>query len=168
MRRSGRRPDLPVAPGERVLAWAVGETVAVVGTREALYLQGRSPGAGGPQRIPWERVESAGWDAERSLLRVREVAAWGEEQPEHRVQLDTPVRLLQLVRERVSATVVVERHVPVEGRRGLRVIARRAPTGPRPVTWWFEYDEGIDPEDPAVREAADAALADAQNDVGTA
>jgi len=35
------------------------------------------------------------------------------------------------------------------------------------VRWLFEYDEGVDPDDPAVREAADAALAAARTEVGT-
>ena len=32
----------------------------------------------------------------------------------------------------------------------MRVIARRAPQGDRPLQWVYEYDEGIDPEDPFV------------------
>jgi hypothetical protein len=46
------------------------------------------------------------------------------------------------------------------------VIARRAPRGDRPIAWFFEYDQGIDPTDPAVREAARAALASARDEVG--
>ena len=75
----------------------------------------------------------------------------------HRLVLVQPTLLLQLVRERVTATVVLQRHVPIAGRRGLRVIARRAPGGDRAVTWVYEFDEGVDPADPAVRAAADAA-----------
>jgi hypothetical protein len=164
VRRRQRRPDVGVASGERVLAWAATGAGVVAGTREALYLPGDAPPA--VLRVPWEQVETADWDAERSQLRVREVGTWGERRPEHLVTLAAPVRLLQLVRERVSATVVVQRHVPVTGRRGLRVIARRAPAGDRPVTWMFEYDEGVDPDDPLVREAAESALAQAMQDVG--
>ena len=60
-----------------------------------------------------------------------------------------------MVRERVTATVVLQRHVAVEGSRGVRVIARRAPSGRREVSWLFEYDEGIDPADPFVAHAAE-------------
>ena len=63
------------------------------------------------------------------MLRVSEVGAWGEPRPEHRFVIDEPGRLLELVRERVTASVVLQRHVPVDGRRGVRVIARRAPGG---------------------------------------
>ena len=59
--------------------------------------------------------------------------------------------MLELVRERVTASVVLQRHVAVSGRRGLRVIARRAPRGNAPVDWFFEYDAGVDPDDAEVR-----------------
>ena len=34
------------------------------------------------------------------------------------------------------------------------------------VTWIYEYDAGIDPADPDVRAAAEAALAQARDEVG--
>ncbi|MGZ4465047.1 MAG: hypothetical protein ACXVW1_09035 [Nocardioides sp.] len=153
------RPPVEVAPGERVLAWAetaTGEVVA--GTRDALYVAG--------VRVPWEQVEAADWDRDTSVLRVSEVGSWGAVRPEHALALDEPGLLLELVRERVTASVVLQRHVPLDGRRGLRVIARRAPRGDRPVRWVYEYDEGIDPDDPAVRRAAEEALAAARDEVG--
>jgi hypothetical protein len=62
--------------------------------------------------------------------------------------------------------VLHQRHVPVTGRRGLRVIARRAPSGSAPVQWVYEYDEGVDPDDPEVRRTAAAALAQAREQLG--
>jgi len=88
--------------------------------------------------------------------------------PEHVLDVEEPGRLLELVRERVTASVVLQRHVPLEGRRGVRVIARRAPRGDRPVEWLYEYDEGIDPDDPAVRFEAERALAAARDELGPA
>jgi hypothetical protein len=82
------------------------------------------------------------------------------------LDLDEPGRVLELVRERVTASIVLQRHVPVEGRRGLRVIARRAPRGDQPLLWLFEYDEGIDPADPDVARLAEEALEVARQDVG--
>ncbi len=157
------RPDLPVAPGERLLAWAVAADGRVVGgTRDAVYV---------PERIPWEQVEAADWDSETDTLRVSEVGTWGHRRPVHLLVLAEPDRLLQLVRERVTASVVLQRHVPVDGRRGLRVIARRPPSGRgrlTEVTWVYEFDEGVDPDDPAVRRLAEDALAAARADVGLA
>jgi hypothetical protein len=155
----GRRPDVEVSPGERVLAWTettAGEVLA--GTREALYLPG--------VRLAWEDVEAADWDRDTGLFRVAEVGRWGQRRPEHRYAIDEPRRLLELVRERVTASVLLVRHVPIDGRRGLRVIARRAPGGDRGVRWVYEYDAGIDPDDPTVRLAAEAALEAARDEVG--
>ena len=61
-----------------------------------------------------------------------------------------PQALLQLVRERVSASVVLQRGRIVEGKRGLKVIGRRSPAG-GPIRWMFEYDDGLDPDDPGLR-----------------
>ena len=80
--------------------------------------------------------------------------------------LTDPGRLVELVRERVTTTVVLQRHVPIRGSRGVRVIARRAATGARELTWLFEYDQGIDPDDPFVEHAAQEALAAARGEVG--
>jgi hypothetical protein len=157
--RLSRRPSIPVAPGERVLAWtsaATGEVIA--GTREALYLDGA--------RLAWEDVESAHWDRDSEQLRVTEVGRWGETRVQHRYQIADPGRMLELLRERVTASVVLVRHVPIQGRRGVRVIARRPPAGDRGLRWVYEYDEGVDPDDPAVRAAAEAALASAREEVG--
>jgi hypothetical protein len=162
MRLPNRRPSIELAAGESELARADSETGLAVGTRDALYV----PTGAGHVRVPWEQVESADWDSERAVLRVREVGTWGEPRPEYLLTIADPGRLLELVRERVTSTVVLQRHVPVDGSRGVRVIARRAPSGRREVAWLFQYDEGIDPADPQVVLAADRALATAQADVG--
>jgi hypothetical protein len=162
VRLPNRRPSIELGPGESELARAVAEAGLVVGTRDALYV----PTSVGHVRVPWESVESADWDQERQLLRVREVGSWGESRPSYTLALTDTGRLLELVRERVTATVLLQRHVAVEGSRGVRVIARRAPSGRREVSWLFEYDEGLDPEDPLVAHAAESALAAAREEVG--
>jgi len=62
--------------------------------------------------------------------------------------------LLELVRERVTASVVLQRRVITDGTRGLLVIGRRPPTGDGEVIWAYQFDAGVDPEDPAVAAAA--------------
>lgn len=150
---------MPTLPGESVLAWAEARDGTVVaGTRDAIYV--------GDSRLPWETVEAADWDRDEDRLRVSEVGTWGAERVEHTLTFDDAGRLLELVRERVTASVVLQRHVPVSGRRGLRVIARRAPRGDQPLAWFYEYDEGLDPTDPAVHAIAQRALATAREELG--
>lgn len=163
MKLPRRQPSVDVVAGESELARADSEAGLVVGTRDALYV----PTSVGHVRVPWEQVESADWDQDGEVLRVREVGTWGERRPEYLLTLTDAGRLLELVRERVTATVLLQRHVPIEGSRGVRVIARRAPSGRRDLTWLFEYDEGIDPEDPFVATAAESALAAAREEVGS-
>jgi hypothetical protein len=162
------RPAVRVERGEKLLAHATAAEGRVGGSRDALYVV-RPLGGGALEetvRIPWEDVQSADWDQESSTLHVIEVGTWGETRPEYHLTLEEPGLLLQLVRERVTASVVLQRHVPIEGRRGVRVIARRAPNGRQPVQWIYEYDEGVDPADPVVRAAAAEALESARADVG--
>jgi hypothetical protein len=156
-----RRPRLAVGPGERLLAWAPvrdasGEHL-VGGSRDALYL---------PDRIPWEQIASADWDQDSAVLHVVEVGRFGEPAPVHRLHLDDAGRLLQLVRERVTASIVVQRHVVVAGRRSVRILARRAPGTHGELAWFVEYDEGLDPADPAVDAVVQEALDAARADVG--
>lgn len=157
--RPGRRRTLRSVAGERVLAsCSSAEGVVLAGTRDALHL--------GDERLPWEEVQAADWDRDREVLRVVETGRWGEERREHAFAVTEPGLLLQLVRERVTASIVLQRHVPVDGSRGVRVIGRRPPRGNAAIAWFFEYDEGVDPLDPRVHEAATAALATARADVG--
>ena len=160
--RGARRPALEVGPRERLLAWVETADTVVGGTRDALYLS--LPGEP-VHRLRWEQVEAADWDAETDTLRISEVGTWGEQRVEHQLVLPESRRLLELVRERVTASMVYQHQVRVGPRQGLRVVARRAPSGREPVCWFFEYDEGVDPDDPAVREAAQEALAEARQQV---
>ena len=132
--------------------------VVVSGTRDALRI--------GDRELPWEQVQGADWDKDASTLVVSEVGHWGDERPVHRLVLPEPGRLLQLVRERITASIVLQRHVPVGGRRGVFVIGRRAPSRRGRIAWIFEYQAGIDPSDPDVQQAAAAALRQAREDVG--
>ena len=158
------RPPVEVRAGERLLAWApVADGGWAAGTRDALYLPA--------SRVPWEQVQAADWDREAGRLRVSEVGTWGEPRPRYVLTIPDSAakdadRLLQLVRERVTASVLLSRHVPVTGRRGVRIVARRAPSGHSDVQWLYEYDEGVDPDDPFVRAAAETALEAAKADVG--
>ena len=139
------RPAVAVGAGERVLAWAdrrVGEVVA--GTRDALYL-------GRPAGCPGSRSRPPTGTATPPCSGSARSARGASSGVEHAFALDEPGRLLELVRERVTASVVLQRHVPISGRRGAARDRPPRPRGDRPLAWFFEYDEGVDPDDPAVR-----------------
>jgi hypothetical protein len=160
---AGVRERARLSRGERVLAGAVtGDDTWLVGTRDALVIVT----ADDSTRVPWERVETADWAREQERLRVAEVGEFGQPRPVHTFTVTEPRRLLQLVRERVTASVVMQRRVVVRGRRGVLVIGRRAPRGDGEISWAFEYDEDVDPDDPMVRLVVDEALAAAQGEVG--
>ncbi len=158
-RRRPQRPDL--GAGERLLAWAQAEDGTWIGgSSAALYL--------GEKRVAWSDVESADWDRDTEHLRVSEVGEWGKVRPTHQLALAEPGRLLELIRERVTSSVVLQRHEAVRGRKGVRVVGRRDPAGAgsSEVRWYFSYDEGVDPADPDVVARADAMLAAARADLG--
>ncbi len=81
-------------------------------------------------------------------------------------QIEEPGALVALVRERVDASIVLQRKIPVTGKRGFTVVARRSPSGDGDLTWSFEFDPGIDPEDAVVATSADCALEEAKESLG--
>jgi hypothetical protein len=152
-----------LARGERVLSGAPASGGTwLLGTRDALVIV--TPD--GSRRLPWERVEAADWDRDAERVRISEVGEFGQPRPVHTFTLDEPGDLLPLIRERVTASIVMQRRVAVAGRRGVLVIARRAPRGDGEITWACEYDEGVDPDDPLVRLVVDEALEAARGEVG--
>jgi len=157
------RQALRLVKGERVLAAACDRSGRWhVATERALHLF-----AGADQRrVAWPSVDRANWDADKDRLVIIEVADFGEVQPRHDLELTEPGRLLEVVRERVTASVLMTRHVPVAGSRGLKVVARRPPGGDGEVQWSFWLDDGLDPGDPAVQEAVERGLAEARAELG--
>ena len=119
---------------ERVLAQAPSDDGTwLLGTRDALVVVEPAETI----RLAWETLESADWDRDTGRLEVAEVGEFGQPRPVHRFTLGDPRRLLQLVRERVTASVLLQRRVEVRGRRGLTVIARRPPRGSATDRWWL-------------------------------
>lgn len=165
--RADRAPELVVAAaglgrGERVLAFAQDGARWLLGTRLAFYVV--EPGSA-PVRLGWDAVQAADWDQEASTLTVSEVGQYGAPRASYVFTLDNPSLLLQLIRERVTASVVLQRGHLVAGKKGFKVIGRRSPAG-GPIAWMVEYDAGIDPEDPEVEAAAAELLRRARADVG--
>ena len=161
-------------PGERVLAWMpVGES-SLVATETALVLPAESPSSapsGTPDalatdatRVPWDRVLRASWEPE--IVEVTAQSAGGGRPAVYRVRIDTdPGVLPEVVRERVTASIVVQHHAVLDGDRGARFIARRVP-GTTDLRWSVVFDPGLDPTDPALRDAADEVLTTLRTSLG--
>lgn len=153
-----RRPPVSVESGERVLAWTDSDRGPLAGTARALYL---------PEgRLPWEEVEAASWDEDSLTWRVTPVARWGEVRPVYSFVLGDARNFLQLARERVTASLVLQRFEAVRGRSGFKVVVRRAPGSTGDPALFVEYDPGIDPDDPGVQTRVDAVLAQVRGDLG--
>ncbi|MGH3447753.1 MAG: hypothetical protein ACRDQA_29475 [Nocardioidaceae bacterium] len=157
------RDRLPLEPGERPLAWAIGaEGEWYVGSDRALYL----PEANGFRRLGWEEVARADFNGDTDRLAVIEVADWGEPEPRTEITVTEPGSLLELLRERVTKSVVCSMYAPVRGRSGLSVVGRRSPVGEGQVTWSYVLGRGLSPEDPDVIAVAERTLVEAENELG--
>ncbi|KIH98612.1 hypothetical protein LP52_12375 [Streptomonospora alba] len=145
----GLRSRISLQRGERVLAvTGGGADAALVATDRALHLPDG-------HAVPWEHIDRARW--------TEEGLTFTEEGHGRRVfGVEDPGRLAEVVYERVTATIVVSRHVPLEGGgedgEGFRLVARRPPGG-TDVSWQVHVDEGVDPQDPRVAALAGPELA---------
>ncbi|HET6989558.1 MAG TPA: hypothetical protein VFI00_23220 [Kribbella sp.] len=137
----------------------------VAGTRAAVYLPIDASDA--LRRVGWEKIERAGWDSEASVLNIFETTDFGTPLRATELKVDDPGRFGQLLRERVDASIVVQRHVPLAGKRGVRIIGRRNPASTdAAVTWNLVLDKGLEPDQPGVLDAANAALREVREEFG--
>lgn len=150
--RSRLPADVAIEPGDRVLthAPAAGGGHVVV-TDRALYLPGGT-------RLPWHTIDRGTWGEDGLTVRT----TGGQT---HTVLLPEPGRLPEAVRERVTASIVVSRHVTLPGRGGVRLVARRVP-GETELMWEFVFDDGLDPHDPGLRALAEQSLEALRRDLG--
>lgn len=147
------------AEGEQVLAWLPTLGSSLVATRTELVL----PEGTDPQRVPWDRVVHASWEA--TALRLTAQRPDGG-----RAELRIPVpddhgSLPEVVQERVKASIVVQHHVELRGEQGARLVARRTP-GSTELRWSVVFDPGLDPSDPVLRARADEELARLRSSLG--
>lgn len=158
--------SLALRQGERALAWASDASGRwYVGTNLALHL----PGPAGPapyRRVGWEDVQRADWDQESERLTIVEVAEYGDPEPADSFAVVEPGRLLELIRERVTNTVVCTVYARVRGKEGVSVVGRRSPARGEPVRWSYVLSSTLDPADPVVARVAAETLAQARGELG--
>lgn len=140
--------------GERVLAAANGPSGRVVATNRRLLMP--------DVNIAWDHVERASWDGDEETLYVTEILPTGRSR-RHRVAIAEPGRLVDVVRELVTASVVIMRRVQLDGDKGVRITGRRQLGGG--LTWTAAIDAGINVDDPVMREKIDEAVANVRAEV---
>lgn len=159
-RRGERIPDdararLGLRRGERLLAAArQGGGGWLATTPQALLVEG------GP-RVEWTDVAHAQWLDEDRVLVVDPVP--GAFEPS-RFHLPDPGRVPETVHERVVASIVVTRRLSVPSAGGVRVVGRRSHDGT--LLWQVVPDPGVDGDDPVLRAAGDAMIAQLRAELG--
>jgi hypothetical protein len=151
-------------PSARILAWARSADGFVVGSPAVLSLGGSDPDAGVEdwRHVGWHEIEHGGWNAEsRSLSWTLYGGRRG------RVELAEPGRLPELFRERVAASIAVERFVPIRGDRGVTVTARRDLAGDGALSWHSSLTRGLTWSGEGVAEEAARALAEMESEYGS-
>ncbi|MEV4835058.1 hypothetical protein AB0K05_11080 [Nonomuraea sp. NPDC049486] len=148
---AGVRESLTTEPGERVLAFTPSDDAHLVATTLALFLPDGT-------RVPYETIDKASWDEDGLRLVTGDGTI-------HAVRVAEPRLLPETLRERVNATIVVNKHVELPGRGGVRLVARRRPGG-EVVGWKLVFDEGLDPDDPGLRAQAEQALEGMRRSMG--
>jgi hypothetical protein len=140
--------------GERVLATAPGAGGQVAATdRRLIWPEGS---------IHWFEVDRASWDGDANQFDVLPVPA-SDHAKRYRIPISEPGRLVDVVREQVIASVVITRHVPLDGRSGVRVTGRRKEDGS--LVWHAVLDAGVDIDQPQIRERLDSAVAQVRSEV---
>lgn len=133
----------------------------------------------------WHEIERGGWDAESATLAWDSHLAseWPDLEPPESsivtnvppagvtaagrsdsVILTTPGRLPEVFRERVAASIAVQRFVPLRGERGVIVTARRDLTDGGAVHWHTRLTKGLGWRTPGVREAVAEVLAEVRSE----
>ena len=159
------RPKLPrefAEPGERLLTWGTGAAGQVLASNRAIYLPSTGDfAAAGWTRLAWTSVDRATWEEPEVVIEGRlegSARRW-------RVRLSDAGRLPEVIRERVTASIVISEHVELVDGGGARIVGRRT-DGDTAVEWSVTFDPGLDPQDPALRAAAVTALADLRDSLG--
>ena len=149
------RATLTSVPGRpaRILAWAPvadGGLVLLSPAAVSVLRDDRW------RHLGWHEIERGGWNAETEQLRWQTYGG-----ARGAVALPDPARVPEVFRERIDASIVFERFVPVggAGERGVVVNGRRdLAGGTTEISWHATLTRGVTWRTPGVRELADTAL----------
>jgi hypothetical protein len=148
---------LPIRPGERVLVLDQGPAGSLIAaTAAAVYARTQGEAGRAWYRLGWDEVIRARWDDRRSALVL--VGAGPSGMWRRELALDRRSALVDLARERVSATLLASSLVRDGDRVVAVVLARRQP-GSGAVRWITLLAEASRPDQQAIRARAAAAIA---------
>jgi len=105
--------------------------------------------------LGWHEIERGGWDEETGELSwTRYAGSPGS------VRLTEPGRVPEVFRERVAASIVLEKFVPIRNGRGVLLSGRRdLAEGDVTITWNSSLGRGLTWQMEGVQEATDEAIA---------
>lgn len=108
----------------------------------------------------WHTIEQGGWNDQNRELRWEETSG-----RRGSIIMDDPQRVPEVFRERVQASIVVQKHIQIEGtREGGVVSARRDLAHPdQPLSWRTWRGRGT-PDDDHTRAILEAAMAELKAD----
>lgn len=132
----------PLLPGERILQWVPADAGWVVATSVGLRWQAAY------ELVRWDEISHVSYAAGTMTVQPAGV----------KLRFDEIKRLPEVVRDRVNASIAIDRHMRLapDGR-GMRVVGRRrSDTGE--LRWDTTYDTGVDQVDPLIEQRAAAAL----------
>src|SRR5919112_4787998 len=135
----------------RILAWARTPSGVCIGS-PSMFSYGNESAW---RHVGWHQIEHGGWNSETHKL------SWSTYEGRREfLELAEPGRMPELFRERVSASIVAERFVPIAGERGVTVSGRRDLAEASPaITWHQTLGRGLSWNSDEVRKAANVALA---------
>ncbi len=145
-----------VAREERRLAWGMAEDgTPLVATPAALFL--------GEERLPWTSVERISWVPDvLTVVEVAEVEATGRTRA---FVLAEDSRLAEIVRARVTSSVVWSDRRALGNDRHVRVVGRRVP-GQDALLWQAVWESSVDASDSRLRAAVEAQLEELRKTLG--
>jgi hypothetical protein len=150
------RSSLATQPGRpaRILAWATTSRGFCIASLATLSYGDEEDW----KHVGWHEIERGAWNAELRKLTWALHAAPGEPSPRGSLELVEPGRVPELFRERIVATIAIEKFVPLVGERGVTITARRDLGGTGAVAWHGTLTRGLNWQTAGVRAAVDQAM----------
>jgi hypothetical protein len=144
----------PGRPG-RILAWGTSPEGQCIGSPAALSYRVDDDW----EHVGWHEIERGDWEAEQRRLSWSQYVGADESTRAVSLDLTEPGRLPELFRERISASIAVQKFVAISGERGVLVTARRALGPSGEISWHSTLTKGLTRRTVGVQEAVDQATA---------